>query len=157
MHDTTVPATAGRPRARAGQAWIVCLAATVAGCGAPSGPQRFALSGRVTRDGQPVVQGRIALEPVEPVVADGKPLGDGFAPIRNGLFSTADLGRGHFGGPHRITVTGLATAPLDPTSSEPVYPPLFEPYDMTADLPRRTSTLDIVVPPTTPRRNSHAP
>ena len=116
------------------------------GCGRPHGPQRYRVSGNVTFDGKPLPQGRIAFDPVEPVTFDGKRIGGGFAPIRDGLYSTDTYGRGHLGGPHRIVITGHAATPLDPTATEPVYPPLFAPYETVVDLPNTAVVRDFTVP-----------
>jgi hypothetical protein len=127
-------------------ALLAPLLALVGGCGQPAAPQRHTLSGRVTFDGRPLPQGRISFDPVEPVEWNGKRVGGGFAPIRDGEFRTNVFGRGHLGGPHRIVITGHAAEPIDPQASEPVYPRLFEPYELTGDLPRKTASRDFVVP-----------
>lgn len=132
---------------------VVCMslvATGLAGCGGPRGPQRYRLSGRVTFDGKPLPQGQISFDPVDSFQFGDKRIGGGFAPIRDGVYSTDVYGRGHLGGPHRIVITGQAAEPVNDGSSEPHYPPLFDPYETTVDLPARTSTKEFTVPSPAP-------
>jgi hypothetical protein len=118
---------------------IVVLAPT--GCGSSSGPQRYDLSGNVTWNGQPVAAGAITFEPLD--MPDR--LGDGFAHIRNGQFDTSVDGRGHFGGPHKVIITGSSGTLIDPRNPDSGTRPLFTPYETTVDLPKKRSTQDFTV------------
>lgn len=85
---------------------LVLVATCVAGgCGSSSEVQRYSLSGTVTYQGKPVPNGMISFEPTE------AGLGGGFAPIRNGKYSTDEDGRGHLSGVTKVKISGFeATA-----------------------------------------------
>ena len=108
------------------------------GCG-KSGPTRYDISGTVTFDGKPVPEGNISFEPTEGDV------GGGYAFIRDGKFDTTVDGRGHMGGTHRIQITGF-TGVTSPDNPDAGSPPLFEPYETSADLPNESGTMDFEVP-----------
>ena len=72
-------------------------------------------------------------------------LGDGFAHIRNGEFDTSVDGRGHFGGPHKVIITGSSGTLIDPQNPDSGTRPLFTPYETMVDLPKKRSTQDFTV------------
>lgn len=120
-----------------------CLAALVAallaGCG-PGGAPRYDLSGEVTFQGAPVQMGEISFDPIEPGV------GGGFASIQNGTFDTsAEGGRGHSGGPHRVRIYGYEGT-YDPANPGSGFSALFEDYETEVELPTSRSTMDFDVP-----------
>ncbi len=116
-------------------ALVVCLAlVTMPGCGGSSEQPRYELSGEVTRNGEPVPSGMITFRSL---VSTGG-TADGFAPIKEGKFDTSDGGRGHFGGPHEITIT--ASVPVDPGNPDLGTKSLFEPDVVTMNLPYGKAT-----------------
>jgi hypothetical protein len=120
--------------------WAGFVLPGLTGCGS-SGPSRYDLSGNVTWNGQAVVEGSITFEPLN--MADR--LGDGFAHIRNGEFDTSVDGRGHFGGPHKVIITGSSGTSIDPQNPDSGTRPLFTPYETTVDFPKKRSTQDFTV------------
>jgi len=120
-------------------AMFITAVLLLAGCG-PSGPRRFHLSGTVTFRGQPVSSGTISFDPVEPGV------GGGFAFIVDGVYDTADGGRGHLGGKHVVRITGDTGKLLDPGNPDLGTAQLFPTYETTLDLPQRRDTKDFEVP-----------
>ena len=99
------------------------------------------ISGNVTWNGQPVAAGAITFEPLD--MADR--LGDGFAHIRNGEFDASVDRRGHFGGPHKVIITGSWGRLIDPRNPDSGTRPLFTPYETTVNLPKKRSTQDFSV------------
>lgn len=128
----------------------IALAIVIAGCG-PGLARRYEIHGTVTYQGKPVESGCVSFEPLAGPNADAGPrgIGGGFAHIRGGRYDTAAAGRGHVGGPHRVTVVGVTSTP-PASSAEPVDfasgQPLFDPYEFTVDLPCKSQQLDIKVP-----------
>lgn len=128
----------------------IALAIPIAGCG-PTPVRRYEISGSVTHQGKPVEDGTVSFDPLAGPEADAAPrgIGGGFAHIRRGRYDTTASGRGHAGGPHRVTVVARADRagassgqPADLASASS----LFEPYEFTVDLPARSDRLDIEVP-----------
>ena len=117
------------------------VVSALAGCGSSSGPPRYELSGNVTWNGQPVAEGMITFEPLD--MPD--PLGDGVAQIRDGEFDTSVDGRGHFGGKHRVIITGSSGTLIDPQNPDSGTKPLFKPYETTVEFPKKRSTQDFTV------------
>jgi hypothetical protein len=130
----------------------IAIAAVAAGCGQRA-VSRYKVAGSVTFQGRPVEQGSISFDPLAGSGGDAglRGIGGGFAPIQGGRYDTALAGRGHAGGPHRVTVVGLPAAAADPAAGGDgadfiAVPPLFPPYERTVDLPRGAAQLDIDVP-----------
>lgn len=129
---------------------VLALAIVAAGCG-PRAVRRYEVAGHVTHRGKPVERGSISFDPLAADSASGAPrgIGGGFAPIQGGRYDTARAGRGHAGGPHRVTVVGLSAAATEVGGEAADFvtvPPLFPPYQLTVELPRGTGELDIDVP-----------
>ena len=82
--------------------WLI-LGVFVAGCGGVSGPERAAVSGKVTFDGEPVHQGSIAFIPTGNTT--GPTAG---AVIEKGEFRTPS-GTGPVLGSHRVEITAHKT------------------------------------------------
>jgi hypothetical protein len=118
---------------------VLLVLAAAAGCG-QSGPTRYHLSGKVVFQGQPVPEGTISFEPLQ---GDA---GGGFAFIRSGRYDTAGDGRGHLGGEHRVRITGTTGKPVRPGDPDSGSADLFSPYETTADLSAKLSSLDFEVP-----------
>jgi hypothetical protein len=117
----------------------VAAALTVVSCLGCSGADRWELSGKVTHAGQPVKQGHISFDPIQP----GK--GGGFARIFDGQYDTREHGRTHSGGRHRVTISayqGLKN-PKNPDSDVVLQ---FPAYITEIDFPQEAATLDFDVP-----------
>lgn len=124
-----------------GLAAIVVISA--AGCG-KEGPERYRLSGAITWEGKPVPSGMVTFEPAS------KGIGGGFAPIVNGTYDTDLTGRGHLGGEHTVSIAGFAGT-ADPNDPDSAAVSMFKPVTFTSDLPKESSTMDLLLPrPTTP-------
>lgn len=135
MHSTAVK----RSRLVLQSLLMVATVCTAAGCGGGD-PQRFDVSGRVAFRGQPVPAGTIIFEPDAMKGNDGP---QGVAAIANGVFNTAQGGRGTVGGPHMVTILGCDGVNITETS--PQGQPLFEPFITSVDLPTKTAQLDFHV------------
>jgi hypothetical protein len=77
---------------------VVSLSLASAGCG-KSGPQRFAVSGRVTLDGAPIEDGEILLRPDQATKAP-----TAAAPIENGAYAIPE-DRGPLAGTYDVVIT----------------------------------------------------
>lgn len=115
---------------------LVGLGLLVVGCGRGG---RVDLEGKAMFGGAPILDGQITLEPIASVSSGG------FARIVNGTYDTRAGGRGHPGGPHRVTIAGYdgLQNPNNPDSDAKLS---FPPFQMDVDLPPRPSTLDFDVP-----------
>jgi hypothetical protein len=142
---TSLPRQAFTTAAR----WAAALMSLVlaAGCG-ESGPQKYALSGKVTYGGQPISYGDIRFEPKEGVKNNET---IAFTRIRNGDYATEVVG-----GPHWVNIRDL-TGDVDMGDPEnPGGKPKFQvEYRGEVDLPpvteveeSGTATKDIEVPTT---------
>ena len=85
-----------------GTAAAVVILAAVAGCGRPTGPPTFTVTGRVTFAGQPVPFGRVVFEPD---ASRGNTGPASVADIAAGRYRTRP-GRGFVGGPCLATIYG---------------------------------------------------
>jgi hypothetical protein len=119
--------------------WLVIVALTIgpnaAGCGSRR-PPRYRVSGSVTYAGRPVPAGDVSFAPARGHTGPG-----GFAEILAGRYETS---LGVAGGPTVVTVTGYDGPPANEGSRESGRL-LFDGWQMTADLPRSDTTLDIEV------------
>lgn len=110
---------------------------TFVGCAESDSP-RFNLSGKISYRGQPIPLGTITFLPVNQPDLSGPPA---YALIKDGQFSTAGDGLGHFGGETDLMVAGYDGIP---TSDEaPMGTPLFSAKSLRRDLEKANSQLDI--------------
>lgn len=119
-----------------------CLLAAVlvtAGCGGPSGPLRYRVSGSVQYKGEPVPVGTIVFEPDSSKGNSGPAC---YAQITNGRY-VSESGQGAVGGPHVVRIAGADGVPAN---EMPQGQTLFPEYQTTIDLPKADSTQDFVVP-----------
>jgi len=114
----------------------------VLGCGSNT----YRVSGKVNFKGQPIPEGRIFFIPD---TAKGNSGATGSAEIKNGQYDTSGPnGKGTVGGPMQIRIEAWdpAKAAKSEKSELTSIPPLFPPYQTTADLPKGDSTKDFDVP-----------
>jgi len=125
--------------ARCGAVLFIALAG-LSGCSSrENGPQRFAVAGRVTFDGNPVPAGRIALEPD---TAAGNSGPAGYGNIVAGRFTTYPR-MGAVSGPQIVRISGFDGI----ASGEMVEgKELFPEYTTTVELPAKAATIDFEVP-----------
>jgi hypothetical protein len=114
---------------------VVCmLAVGLAGCGGPSGPSRYRVSGTVTCGGRPVPHGEILFSP------DGRRSNkgpQGIAIIKEGRYDTqGSRAPGASGGPTVVRVTALES----PGGG------LIAEHEFTIDLPEADSEQPIEIP-----------
>ena len=131
--------------------WSIVLFAVLipwllSGCGGPSGPATYDLSGNVTLDGKPVPGGQIVFEPDRTAGNSGS---QGFAEIRDGKYDTT-TGRGTVGGAHIVRISGHEGGPAGGASeagseTEGSVTALFSDFQTKADLPKEPSTMDFEV------------
>ena len=109
------------------------------GCG--GGTSTYELSGTVKYEGKPVPKGNITIYP-----DDGNPGLGAVAEIVNGKFSTPP-GKGHTGGKYKLVVNGYDGVPVKSGEGDmdPLGKPLFPTYQMFADLPEGSKSLEINV------------
>lgn len=116
---------------------LLIVASLVIGCGKkPDGPERFALSGKVTFAGAPVPIGTIRFSPN---AAQGNQGPSASTTIRNGEYATYS-GRGAIGGPMIVMITGIDSDSLDSENT------LFSQYRVEVDIPRESGEQDFDVP-----------
>jgi hypothetical protein len=95
---------------------LACLTLVlVAGCRGKSGPERVALSGKVTFQGQAVEDGQIRFDPQAGTIAPVT-----IAPIKNGVYDAVASG-GVPVGTHRVEIR--AYNPKEPAPKGPGMPP----------------------------------
>lgn len=117
------------------------LLGTSIGCRAQNDLETYPISGTVTYQGQPVPVGSITLVPDSSQGNRGAAVS---MEIVDGKFDSANASRGHVGGPHVATIVGL-----DGNGDGDLFPKgymLFQDYQVSLDLPKESSTNDIVVP-----------
>jgi len=117
-------------------AGVVPLIGLLSGCS--SG--RYDVSGTVTWQGKPVPIGLVVIEP-DPDKGNTGPQTQGL--IQDGHYQTAS-GRGAVPGPVIVSVHGQDGIPVP---NMPAGKLLFREYQFRTELPARSSTLDIEVPP----------
>jgi hypothetical protein len=125
--------------------WVaVCmLAAALTGCGGPSGPPRFRVSGPVTCGGRPVPHGEILFSPDG---RQGNKGPQGIAIIKDGRYDTeGSRAPGASGGPTVVRVTALES----PGGG------LIAEHELTIDLPGADSEQPIEIP--APAKPGRAP
>lgn len=107
-------------------AGLVCLV-IAAGCGGGgSGDQATAaVSGKVTRDGQPVAGGSVMFSPI----GKGKPAAADVNQDGSYRLTTYRSGDGAIVGKHRVTFTPPPTAEIDEKEHKEGSPPPKSPYD----------------------------
>jgi hypothetical protein len=122
-------------------ACVLCAFAALvaAGCGRDTGPARYAVSGTVRYDGQPVPAGEVVLEP------DGSQGNTGpgsFAIIDDGQYRT-EPNSGVVGGPYVVRIMGYDGIPAGDST---VGTPLFPAYETQVDFPQQSTTQDFDIP-----------
>lgn len=118
----------------------------IAGCSKPpSGPARFAVSGKITFDGQPVPRGTIAFEPDTQAGNSGP---GGYGTIMDGVFTTHPR-MGAVAGPQIVRIAGFDGKP---TAEMIEGKPLFPEYNTKAEVPEKPATLDFDVPRTSAKK-----
>jgi hypothetical protein len=120
------------------RAVTAALAALAAGCAAGGGGEDASVSGTVTFKGQPVPRGRVTFSP-DPAKNPGGQ--QGYADIAGGRYDTAAGGRPPSAGAVVVRVEGLTPLAADGTGA-----PLFQTYEVPAELPAGRSHKDIEVP-----------
>lgn len=111
--------------------------AVAAGCGRPSGPSRYDVSGTVTFRGQPVPSGSIVFEPD---AARGNSGPVSVMSIVDGRFDSRATRRpGPLSGPLVVRISGYP--PPDP--SVEVQPPLFPEHTTTVELTASGDVTDL--------------
>ena len=125
------------------QSWsclaALALLAVASGCGgAPAGPTRFEMSGKVSFAGKPVPKGSVIFSPD----ADKGNSGPGTtARIVDGQYKT-EPGMGTIGGPHTVQISGYDGKPnVDSEDGTPLFPQ----YRTSAELPKASGTMDFEV------------
>lgn len=114
-------------------------AVLMAGCSRPpSGPVRFAVTGKITFAGQPVPRGTIAFEPDTQAGNSGP---GGYGTIMDGVFTTHPR-MGAVAGPQIVRISGFDGKP---TAEMIDGRPLFPDYTTTADIPEKAATIDFDV------------
>jgi len=133
---------------------VLLLAAAMVsavGCGGDAGPTRYDLSGSVTFDGKPIPAGNIIFEPDSSKDNSGP---QGVAEIRDGKYDTSTTGKAPVGGPHIVRISGFDRFSEDETNPAQ---PLFGEYEMKADLPLESGTMDFEVPADAPKAPAAVP
>ena len=125
---------------------VICFGAMV-GCG--EDVENYDVSGKVTFKGQPVPAGKIYFIPDGAKGNSGAP---GYANIQDGAYDTsAEGGKGAPPGPVLVGLEGYdpnqSAAPVKgDTSGEKLLVQLFPYYELTAEIPKESTTLDFEVP-----------
>ena len=109
------------------------------GCGAPSGPVRYDLSGSVRYGGKPVPVGEVSLAPDG---ARGNQGPGSLVLIKNGRYRT-ERHKGIVGGAYLVRIVGFDGVPVGESTEGTL---LFPPYETTMDFPRQNGTHDFDVP-----------
>jgi hypothetical protein len=121
---------------------LLLFAAAVAllpmGCN--EGPRRYDVSGKVTFKGAPLPAGEIYFDPDSKQNNQGP---QGYARIKDGVYNTAEGGKGTVGGPHVVRIGGYDG---QPRNEMPLGQPLFPSFQKEVDLPRASGTMDFDVP-----------
>jgi hypothetical protein len=124
----------------------LCVLATVGllvGCNRTTGPARYDLSGAITYDGKPVPAGSIIFAPDTSKGNNGP---GASAEIKDGVYRTR-AGQGTVGGPHTATISGYdGIAFQSGPMINPMGKPLFAKVRISVDLPKQTTTHDIIIP-----------
>jgi hypothetical protein len=124
-------------------ALAIFLCCFTLGCGEQ---KTYRVSGKVTFKGQPIPEGRIHFIP-DGTKGNSGPAG--FADIKGGTYDSASGGVGTVGGPTTVRIEAWDPAKkIDKPDKSPLstIPPLFPPYQTSADLPKAESTKDFDVP-----------
>src|SRR5581483_3565172 len=105
------------------------------------GPKMFHVSGKVTFKGKPLPAGVVLLSPDLAKGFDGP---QGFAEVKDGVFNTAERGRGVTAGPHVIKVQGFDGKPA---RELPLGNRLFPDYEIPIELkPETPIAIDVPTP-----------
>ena len=121
---------------------LLCLFVSI-GCNRNLGPVRYDLTGKITYGGKPVPAGYILFSPDKSKGNDG-PGAD--AEIKNGVYKVRTK-EGTIGGPHIATVSGFdGVSQKKGLTANPMGLPIFQNIQVRVDLPKKSTTYDIVVP-----------
>lgn len=118
---------------------MACLLGLVNGCGSPSGPARYAVSGKVTYQGMPVPVGEIIFRPDAEAGNEGP---GSVATIRDGAYTT-ESGKGLVGGPYVVEIVGFDGVSVAEATEGGV---LFNPISRKINFPKADSTRDFSLP-----------
>lgn len=122
---------------------VLAMLALSVGCNRNTGPARYDVSGSITYDGKPVPAGSIIFAPDTSKGNDGP---GASAEIKDGVYRTR-ANQGTVGGPHVATVSGFDGVPYqNGPVTNPMGKALFTNVQISVDLPKQTTTQDIVVP-----------
>lgn len=124
---------------------LVIMLGWLAGCSASSSNEldRYALTGDVTFQGEPVHHGTITLEP-DSTKGNTGPASTTI--IKDGKYQIEQI-RGIVGGAYVARLTGYGNT-VDNSGPDPDFgPPLFEEYEVRLELPAESSTRSIEITP----------
>ncbi|MBX3437874.1 MAG: hypothetical protein KF861_10320 [Planctomycetaceae bacterium] len=112
-----------------------CLLTLLAGCGGVSdGPDRHNISGKVTFDGAPVVDGMIVFEHAETKFKSACPISDGY--YEN------ESDKGHLGGKYTVTVQGNQAKSVAGMPPAPLWKGV---WTKEVDLPAESTKMDFEI------------
>jgi hypothetical protein len=117
------------------------LCVTIGGCGGPTGPPRYDVSGTIEFRGQPVPGGRIVFEPDTAHSNQGPAA---YATIKDGKYATPP-GKGTVGGPLIARVAGF-DGTKHPSGEIPEGVQLFPECRLPIKLPYEHTSYNIEVP-----------
>jgi hypothetical protein len=120
-------------------------------CGGCSKPEveRYALSGKVTYQGQPVPVGSILFEPDG---SKGNRGPQGYSTIIDGYYETNKYGKGAVTGPINVQIMGFSK---DENISEEGTKPLFPPFKTSIVIVPESTTFDFEIPTSHGEKTSH--
>lgn len=114
----------------------------IGGCGGPSGPEQYEVSGKATFNGQPIPAGKIMFVPDRSVENKGP---RGIAKIENGQYKTLP-GKGAVAGTQVVQIQGYDGIRLKESVGSDFGTPIFRRYDTKVDLPPESTSIDFDVP-----------
>lgn len=123
----------------------LCTAAVafvLGGCGGPSGPEQYEISGKATFNGQPIPAGKIMFVPDRSADNKGP---RGIAKIENGRYKTLP-GKGVVAGAQNVQILGYDGVHVANTIGSDFGSPIFPSYNTKVDLPAETTSIDFDVP-----------
>ncbi|MEA1950462.1 MAG: hypothetical protein U9N87_03705 [Planctomycetota bacterium] len=121
---------------------VLVLTFMIGGCGGPTGPPRYEVSGKVTYNGQPVPAGKIMFEPDRSVKNEGP---RGIAKIENGQYKTLP-DQGAVAGPLVVRIQGYDGICPEGWTGSDFGKPIFRRYDTKVELTPESASIDFDVP-----------
>ena len=118
------------------------LVFSLTGCGGPSGPPQYEISGKATFNGKPIPAGKIMFVPDRSKENTGP---RGVARIENGQYKTLP-GKGAAGGPQVVTIQGYDGVTPPGWAGSDLGSPIFKRYEKKIELPAENTTVDFDVP-----------